>query len=100
MAYLPGGMLPAVRLHAEALRELVDGSSFHGERFTRLIENALALVVEMPRAWPTWPGRPHIHRRVVTKLPYAIIYSIHQDSIFVIAVEHTRRRPGYWLTRL
>ena len=93
-------MLRTVRLHSEALRELVDGASFYGERFASLIEDALALVVEMPHAWPTWPGQPSIRRRVLTKLPYAIVYSIHEDSIFVIAVEHTRRRPGYWLTRL
>jgi toxin ParE1/3/4 len=92
-------MLP-VRFHPEAQREFVDGASFYGERFVQLLEKALALILEMPRTWPTWPGRPHVHRHVVPKLPYAIIYSIAQDSIFVIAVEHTRRRPGYWLTRL
>lgn len=93
-------MLRTVRFHREALREFIDGASFYGERFVPLIEYALALIVEMPHTWPTLPGHPSIHRRVVAKLAYAIIYSIDQDSIFVIAVEHTRRRPGYWLTRL
>jgi toxin ParE1/3/4 len=54
----------------------------------------------MPHTWPTWPGYPNIHRRVVKELPYAIIYSIDPDSIFVIAVEHMRRCPGYWPSRL
>ena len=93
-------MLPPIRFHPEAEREFLDGARVYGERFVRSLDAVLALIVEMPHVWPTWPGCPHIHRRVVTKLPYAIVYSIDQNSIFVIAVEHTRRRPGYWLTRL
>jgi toxin ParE1/3/4 len=89
-----------VRFHPEALLELTDGASFYGERFTTLVGHAIALIAEMPRTWPVWPGRPGMHRRVLTKLPYAIVYAIEEETIFVVAVEHTKRRPGYWLSRL
>jgi len=65
-----------------------------------LINDALEQIVKLPHAWPVWPGRPGMHRRVVTKLPCTIVYSIERGTIFVIPVEHTKRRPGYWLARL
>jgi plasmid stabilization system protein ParE len=47
-----------------------------------------------------WPGRENLHRRVLNKVPYAIVYAVARGAIFVVAVEHTKRRPGYWLARL
>ena len=91
-------MLP-VRFHPEALLELKDGASFYGDRFVAEVDAALALIAEMPRTWPMWRGRTDLHRRVLKKVPYAIVYSV-AASIFVVAVEHTKRRPGYWLGRL
>jgi toxin ParE1/3/4 len=89
-----------IRFHPEALLELKDGASFYGERFVDQVGDALALIAEMPHTWPMWPGRTDLHRRVVKKVPYAIVYAIDRTSIFVVAVEHTKRRPGYWLGRI
>jgi plasmid stabilization system protein ParE len=93
-------MPPPVQFHPDALLELMDGAGFYGELFLTQVDDALALITEMPRAWPVWPGRPNLHRRVLQKVPYAIVYTVDQGSVFVVAVEHTRRRPGYWLTRI
>lgn len=38
-------------------------------------------------------------RCLLQKFPYAIIYSIEPDHIHIIAVAHTKRKPGYWLIR-
>ncbi len=92
-------MLLPVRFHPEALLELKDGAGFYGERFVAEVDGALALIAEMPHTWPMWRERTDLHRRVLKKVPYAIVYAV-TASIFVVAVEHTKRRPGYWLGRL
>lgn len=32
------------------------------------LDDALSLIAETPRTWPLWPGRPNMHRRVLTKI--------------------------------
>ncbi len=32
--------------------------------------------------------------------PYNIVYVIRGDVVFIIAIAHHRRQPGYWRTRL
>jgi plasmid stabilization system protein ParE len=90
----------SVRFHPEAVLELKDGAGFYGDRFVDHIHDALALISELPNTWPAWRGHASLRRRVVKKFPYAIIYAVERRGIFVMAIEHTKRRPGYWLTRL
>jgi hypothetical protein len=33
------------------------------------------------------------------RFPFSIVYSIQGDTLFVIAVAHASRRPGYWKRR-
>jgi mRNA-degrading endonuclease RelE of RelBE toxin-antitoxin system len=35
----------------------------------------------------------------VKNFPYLLIYKIKQQTIFVLAVAHTSRKPGYWKNR-
>ncbi len=34
------------------------------------------------------------------RFPYSIIFRVDSDRIYVIAVAHAKRRPGYWKDRL
>jgi plasmid stabilization system protein ParE len=93
--------------HPEADAELIDAASYYGERslvvgieFLQMIDAAIARITEMPRAAPTWPGRPNVRRRVVAKFPYAIIYVVEPAAVRIIAIEHAKRRPGSWTHRL
>jgi hypothetical protein len=38
-------------------------------------------------------------RYLLQKFPFFIVYSIEPDHIRIIAVAHTKRKPGYWLGR-
>lgn len=78
-------MLLPIRFHPEALLELKDGASFYGERFVAQVDEPLTLIGEMPHTWPIWPGRADLHRRVLKKVPYAIVYAVDRMSIFVVA---------------
>jgi toxin ParE1/3/4 len=96
-----------VRFHPEALAEFVAAAAYYGERsqsvglaFVNRVNDGITLIAELPHIAPTWPGRPSVRRRVLPTFPYAIIYTIEPDEIAIIAIEHTKRRPGYWLQRL
>jgi plasmid stabilization system protein ParE len=74
------------------------GADFSGE-----VDRALKVIGDGPEIWPRWPGSPRaplVRRFVLTRFPYAIAYMTQLDRVVVIAVAHTRRRPGYWLHRL
>jgi hypothetical protein len=46
------------------------------------------------------PEEQNVRRFLLKRFPYAIIYEIAMDEIRILAVAHTRRRPGYWKKRL
>ncbi|HRU71636.1 MAG TPA: type II toxin-antitoxin system RelE/ParE family toxin, partial [Kiritimatiellia bacterium] len=40
-----------------------------------------------------------IHRCLVHRFPYGVLYSIESDGIFVLAVMNLHRDPDYWKRR-
>lgn len=40
-----------------------------------------------------------LHRCLLTKFPYGVIYGIDAESIIVVAVAHLHREPRYWTDR-
>jgi toxin ParE1/3/4 len=36
----------------------------------------------------------------MARFPYAVVYSLIDDAVYVLAVAHSRRRPFYWQDRL
>jgi plasmid stabilization system protein ParE len=44
--------------------------------------------------------RPGLHRALLRRHPYSIIYHVIGDQIRIIAIAHQRRRPDYWRARL
>ena len=49
------------------------------------------------------PDRPPVLEKASSRaratLPYGLLYRIEGERIFVVAVAHVRRRPGYWRHR-
>jgi plasmid stabilization system protein ParE len=95
-----------VRFHPEVELDLTEATNYYAERsstawrrFADAIDAALAQIAELPLAAPAWPRRPDVRRRLVPTFPYAIIYVIERSEIYVLTVEHTRRRPDRWLRR-
>jgi hypothetical protein len=69
-----------------------------GERFLRRVEDATAFMQEYPRGAPIMQGAAR--GKVVSRFPYTVLYSIEERGIYVLAVAHHKRRPGYWRSRL
>jgi len=90
--------------HPEAEAELNEAVSFYeaaetqlGEEFLLEVFATIRTILSHPRAWPVLEGE--VRRCLVNRFPYAVLYSIEPDRVFVLALMHLHRRPGYWKTR-
>jgi plasmid stabilization system protein ParE len=69
-----------------------------GERFISAVQTSIDRIIDSPLL-----GRilEEEVRRYLTKVfPYAVLYSIEDDYILIVAVMHCHREPGYWLHRV
>ena len=67
------------------------------ETFQDSLDAAVAQLERFPES-----GEPHVEgtrRLVLQTVPYVLIYRVLPDRVRVIAVAHTRQRPGYWNDR-
>lgn len=90
--------------HPEALAEFEDAAVFYASRqqglqirFIDAVETAIRHICDSPERWRRFDG--DIHRYLVHVFPYAVLYSIEGDFIYIIGVMHCSRKPGYWKTR-
>jgi toxin ParE1/3/4 len=60
--------------------------------------------VERIKAYPTlWPfmDDSQVRRCLIHRFPYGVIYALNEEEseIFILAVMHLHREPGYWSER-
>ena len=90
--------------HPEALGELIEAARYYeerqiglGGRFLDSVEDALSSLEENPLIWrPDSQGRRKYH---VERFPYLIIYRYRDERIYILAIAHATRSPGYWESR-
>jgi len=73
-----------------------------GERFLSEAEAAFARIDETPLTGSPWIQRrlpDGVRRMFLRSFPYAAVYIV-EPRLIVVAVAHSRRRPGYWVKRL
>lgn len=90
-----------IRFSPPARAELEDAIRFYelampglGERFLSEIRRALHQIIRYPMAGPVVEG--DIRKCLLARFPYKLLYSVETDYIYVIAVAHHHRKPGYW----
>jgi toxin ParE1/3/4 len=93
-----------VEFHPQAEDELAEIVAFYdresanlGDEFTHAVERAVEFVRTHPRAGS--PLRGEIRRWQVRRFPYTLIYREEPERIYVLALAHHRRQPGYWANR-
>lgn len=69
-----------------------------GRRFREDVEAEVDAIAAMPFRFRVLHAP--FRRGLVPKFPYAVIFSIEPDFILIIAVAHTKRKPGYWRDRV
>lgn len=97
-----------VRWGADAEAELIAAARWYegrqlglGGEFLDKVDHLVRLVDEAPSTFPFWPRYPTLHKAVVhRRFPYALFYAEVESGVFVYALAHTRRKPGYWMGRV
>jgi plasmid stabilization system protein ParE len=88
----------------EALLEARNAAAFYedsqpglGKAFLAGVEAATEEIVRHPIMWRRIKGR--FRRYLIPQFPYGLIYAVQSDTIYVAAVMHLKRKPGYWVSR-
>ena len=68
-----------------------------GKAFLANVEAATEGIVRHPLRWRKIKGK--FRRYLVHGFPYGLIYAVQDDTIYVAAVMHLKRKPGYWVRR-
>jgi toxin ParE1/3/4 len=94
-----------IAYHCEADVELVTAAKNYkcqgerlGHQFLHAVHLTLARIRDDPERFP-FHDRPTRACRVIG-FRFRIVYEVLPDAIYVIAVAHTSREPGYWRNRL
>ena len=94
-----------IEFHPEAYEEMLESARLYEERaeglggdFLAAVEEATGRIERFPDAAPT--VGTGVRKRLVFGFPFAILYQRQQDTIFIAAVMHQHRKPGYWKDRL
>lgn len=90
--------------HPEAEKEFKKANEYYkgidpllGYDYAIEVYSAIQLAVSFPKAWPTIDG--NIHRILVKRFPYGVLYTKEEGRIYILAVMHLNRNPDYWKHR-
>ncbi len=69
-----------------------------GDAWVAAVEETTRRIQQFLDAGPI--ERAGIRRRLVFGFPFTVLYARQEDRIFIAAVMHQHRRPGYWKERM
>jgi plasmid stabilization system protein ParE len=81
-----------------AQQRYTDTSPPLGRRFYDEITSVFRRIIEHPHRYKQFD--PPARRLFANGFPYAVIYVARPDTLWIIAVMHVRREPGYWKERI
>jgi toxin ParE1/3/4 len=81
----------AAQWHADIRPDLGDG-------FRDDLRNLLERILRHPFLYAASYGA--LREAPFSRFSYSVIYEVEANRIWIAAVSHHRRRPGYWLHRL
>lgn len=91
--------------HPEASQEYLQAIEYYaainpelGERFDAEIQHTVGEVSRDPQRF--FRFHPPAQRALARKFPYSVVYLNEPDRVWIVAVMHASRRPGYWRERL
>jgi plasmid stabilization system protein ParE len=80
----------------QAARRYEEQTEGAGERLVILVRAALKTIAAAPERWPDRGG----HRQLpLSRYPYAVVYTVSDDEVKVMAIAHGKRKPRYWTKR-
>ena len=93
--------------HSDADEEWQASVDFYGAinpkvafDFNERIRHAFKEIARNPERYSFVREMPPVRHYRLKRFPFSIIYLERRDYIWVLAVAHSSRRPGYWKNRL
>lgn len=93
-----------IEFHPDAEAEFIEEAahletklSGLGNRFINEVERAIHLLQDHTEVGAPIDGT--FRRLVLRRFPLSFIYTVEPERVFVVAVAHQRRKPGYWHSR-
>ena len=97
-------MKPA-EYHSEAATEIEEAAPYYeskveglGTEYVREVIRCVELIREFPGLGSQFEDTPFRHF-VTRRFPFAIYYAVLPELIWIVAVAHGKRKPGYWRER-
>jgi toxin ParE1/3/4 len=70
-----------------------------GGDFHDAVVAAVALIEAHPEIGSLSAGRMPTRHLTLSRFPYRIVYRVRTHDLYVVAIAHAKRRPGYWRHR-
>ena len=64
-----------------------------GADFSHEVYSTIKQIIAHPKAWTILEDE--VRRNLLNRIPYGILYSIEENSIFILAIMHLHRDPDY-----
>ena len=94
-----------VIFHPEASDEMFESARFFDEKCAGLgadlitaIQESTHRILQFPESGPI--QKWNIRKCLVRGFPFTLLYEARPEQVFIVAVMHQHRRPGYWVRRL
>ena len=91
--------------HPEARAEFKEATIYYFEKSSSLgaafyseVESAIEKIIENPDLYRVIDE--DVRRCLTKRFPYAVLYTIEDNYILILAVMHCSREPSYWKHRL
>jgi toxin ParE1/3/4 len=93
-----------IEFHPGASQDAHDARDYYeeirsglGDEFASELDASLRRILENPKLYAV--SRKSVRIAPLHRFPYAVYYEELPDRIWIAAVGHHRRRPGYWKGR-
>lgn len=91
--------------HPEAEQELIETALHYesevpelGSRFANEVERVIHLLLDHPELGSRLDDI--LRHFVLRKFPFSVVYAASSDLVYIVAIAHGSREPGYWSLRV
>jgi plasmid stabilization system protein ParE len=91
--------------HPEAEQELYEAAARYesevpelGFRFADEVERVIQVLLDHPELGSRL--NDELRHFVLRRYPFSVVYAVLSDIVYVVAVAHGSREPGYWRPRV
>ncbi len=97
-------MTDNITIRSKALKEIEEAWRWYerrreglGDDFVLCVEESLEKISRNPKLYPA--VHKNIHRSLIHRFPYGVLYFIGKNKIVVVGVFHGNRNPKHWKNR-